>query len=164
MSQKYLSANTCINGEQGRLPALYSKITFTPGTTVFDYGCGKTITLLEEKAKQDGADWIGYDLNWHPDNLDQLENGVDLSVCCNVLNVIDDDNIIKEIINKLATYSKEVIFQIYTGNKSGIGSPTQNNTSWQRNAKRSWYEELIKSLGYTITKATGDFIYIKGVN
>lgn len=165
MGQKYLSANTSINGKQGKLPSLYKKITFPNGGTVVDYGCGSVTDLLEEKAKADGAKWYGYDLTWKPDQetLDILNEGVDLSVCCNVLNVIDDEDTIKNIITNLITHSKETIFQVYTGNENGIGTPTQNNQSYQRNDKRKWYEDLIKELGYNVTKAVGNYIYCKGV-
>lgn len=164
MSQNYSSANTSVNGKQGKLPALYTSIVFPKGSVIVDYGCGSVTDLLEKKAKADECEWHGYDLNWRPDQktLDILNEGVDLAVCCNVLNVIDDEDTIKEIINNLVTHSKQTIFQIHDGNKTGIGEPTMNDC-YQRNCKRDWYENLIREMGFNVTKATGKFIYCQEV-
>jgi len=168
MSQNYTSKATSINGKQGKLPALYNKITFPKGAVVLDYGCGDVTNLMEEKAANDGALWFGYDLFNQPDEVNEksekmLNNGVDIAIACNLLNVIDDEEVIKDIINKLIPNANETIFQIYEGKGDGVGKVTGSD-QYQRNAKRSWYEELIRSLGYTVTKATGNYIYCKGDN
>lgn len=164
MAQTRTSKNTSMNGKQGKLPRLYNKVVFPKGGTVVDYGCGNGTELLEKKALKDGCSWYGYDLYWKPDQttLDVLEKGVDLSVCCNLLNVIDDDETLKEIVSKLIDNSKQVVFQVYTRDGDNIGKPTGDD-DWQRNNTTEWYKEFIESLGYKVTKALkSGFIYCDG--
>ena len=159
--QNYSSANTWVNTKQGKMPSLYKQIIFPNGGIVVDYGCGNETALLEEKAKSDGAIWYGYDLNWKPDQdtLNVLNNGVDLAIACNLLNVIDDDEEVKRIISLLVEHSDNTIFQIYTGNNSDIGKLTKNDC-WQRNNKISWYVDLIRSMGYD-ANSKSNYIYCR---
>lgn len=170
MTQEYLSGETCINGRQGKMPAAFSKLTFEQGQKVFDYGCGEVYDLPKAKVEESGATYIAYDIVWHPETISELHD-IDISICSNVLNVIKEESIIIDIINKLVTNSKQVVFSIHPGSGvdagNNIGRETtdrKGNVSWQRYNSRKWYEELIKSLGYTITKATGNIIYVKGGN
>lgn len=152
--QNYTSKNTSVNGRCNKLPRLYNTITFPKGGRVVDYGCGNITTLLENKAIADECIWYGYDKYWgdeerNNDTLRELNNHVELSVCCNVLNVIDDDEEIKNIIETLINNSDETIIQIYEGNGSGVGKVTKED-QYQRNCKVEWYKDFISKLGYKV--------------
>jgi len=163
MAQRFTSGATSINGKQNKLPTLYNKVTFPSGSVIFDYGCGNGTELMQKKVEEQGCEWYGYDLVWKNDSesLKQLEKGVDIVVACNLLNVIDDVDTIKDIVTKTVRNSGQTIFQVYEGDKSGVGRQTGTD-QWQRNCKRGWYEELIKELGYEVERATGNLIYVKG--
>lgn len=155
--QTYTSAATSINGT--KLPSLYNKVDFTKGITVIDYGCGKYTDHIKERMRENKIQWYGYDPYNQPDivNTETLKHKADTVVCCNVLNVIDDDDTIVDIVHRLFYLGKEVIIQIYEGNKSGIGKQTGAD-QYQRNAKADWYRDLIISLGYNATKK-GNLIF-----
>lgn len=142
--QKYTSAKTSIN--KIKLPAIYNKINFSPGSTVLDYGCGRYISHIQSKVNKQGCTYIPYD----PYNLLGSKiptEKVDYVICSNVLNVIDNIEVIKEIIFMLVNKAKHIAISIYEGDGSGIGKVTGEDT-YQRNEKISDYVKLIQGMGY----------------
>lgn len=143
-TQNYTSAGTSINSSHA--PALFTKGIIPPVSwlTVFDYGCGKYPGIISNAIKNG---YYGYDkFNQSEETnkeffkaLKQTSRNSRVFTCCNVLNVIDDDSVVQEIINFATKNFNHCYFQIYEGNKSGIGKPTKNNTCYQRNAKTADY-------------------------
>lgn len=145
-TQNYTSANTSIN--VGKLPSAFSK--YRAYGRVLDYGCGKFTRVIKLHVIDQGAKYYPYDKY----NMDECVNeysmyighkyGFDTIFCCNVLNVIDNDNVIWEILhtmfNLLNNHSKMYI-QIYEGNKTGKGEPTKVDC-YQRNEKTHDYERF----------------------
>ena len=141
-NQVCTSAGTSMNSRN--LPSAFRR--FQPVGTVLDWGCGKFYDKTRDFVLLHGATlYYPYD----PYNIPGIENirtlnygfVVDTAYCCNVLNVIDSDDIvidtIKSVCSRLALNGK-AYFQIYEGNKSGVGSVTKNDC-YQRNAKTEDY-------------------------
>ena len=105
-------------------------------------GCGKFFDKTRDFVLSHGAyNYFPYDPFNAPagENLRTLNYGFvcDTAFCCNVLNVIDSDDqvieTIKSVCNRLCV-GGIAYFQIYEGNKSGIGSVTKKDC-YQRNSK-----------------------------
>lgn len=145
-TQNYTSANTSMNCNS--LPTAFSKCRAYG--RVLDYGCGKFTNMIKLHVNEQGAKYFPYDKY----NMDEGTNeatmyigqkyGFDTVFCCNVLNVIDNDNVVWEILhtmfNLLNNHSKMYI-QIYEGNKTGIGKVTKTDC-YQRNEKTHDYEKF----------------------
>ena len=145
------SKNTSINN--GRLPKAFHDFSLNiRGSHVCDYGCGKyTSHIRDYVCECGGLSYNPYD----PYNMPELENyitaetarthGYDLVFCCNVLNVIDSDDVVIQIVETLIEWCKSggiVVIQIYEGDKSGFGKCTKKDC-YQRNWKTGKYFELI---------------------
>ena len=164
--QKHTSANTSINGN--KLPTAFTKCR-AYGRTL-DYGCGKYTNMIKLHVNEQGAKYYPYD----PYNMDEGTNeavmyigqkhGFDTIFCCNVLNVIDNNNVIWSILHEmfsmLNNHSKMYI-QIYEGNKSGIGKETKSDC-YQRNEKTVEYTKHFGAFqGAPFTyKITGNIITV----
>lgn len=140
MTQTYTSANTSINST--KLPAVYNKIDWEKAIltnrTVLDYGCGK-FNNAKDFVEETGFEWHGYDKY----NRSREENGsvldflldylrADITVCSNVLNVIDSEEEIKKIARIIRNYSNHYFVTVYEGDKSGNGKSTKWDC-YQRN-------------------------------
>lgn len=156
--QKYTSKNTSVNTT--RVPAVYNKVCWDklPACVkVLDWGCGKDTTLTSEMLDKHGLVHVGYDPNWKT----EIENVAATSllgiaeafVCSNVLNVIDDDDIIRDICDKAAQH-KYFFITVYEGDKSGVGKRSKEDC-YQRNEKVKSY------LKYFNNQAIHDGLYIK---
>lgn len=157
MAQLYSSKNTSVNTT--KLPAIYNKIHWRRymGHKVVDYGCGqkKTQNLIKKYLSQFDIEYLPYD----PYNCTQEENekaifelqngNVSCIICSNVLNVIYEDEIVDDIIERLnrftCRYNKYVLsfrcavyVSVYEGNKTGIGKRSKKDC-WQRNEKKESY-------------------------
>lgn len=138
--QKFTSAGTSINSTTA--PALFKKVTFQDDDTVFDYGCGKYPEIIAESLN---CDYFGYDKFNQPESVNNAfmraakvaPNRV--FTCCNVLNVIDSDDVVQSIIDYATANFSRIYFQIYEGNKSGTAKITKNGTCYQRNTKTADY-------------------------
>lgn len=173
--QKITSANTSINNS--KLPTAFTKFAhLIKGSHVCDYGCGKYVShICEHVWKYSGLTYNPYD----PYNQQEIENshtliigkyyGFDLIFCCNVLNVIDSEYVIKNVLHEMKQMLKStgtVIIQIYEGNKSGIGKQTKKDC-YQRNWKTAQYLNLVFEVFSTfnyIINITGNYITIKGID
>ena len=159
-NQKYNSANTSIN--KTKLPAIYNKINWNKikeewqpahvdKPCVLDYGCGRYTDHIKEFLADLGFDYIGYDPNWPSDpNWEKVLPAV--IICSNVLNVIAEDDIVKEIIKKIQNYKQPYFITIYEGNGSGIGAVSQKNC-YQRNLKAASYRFFFKYKGFALKKS-----------
>lgn len=143
--QKYSSKNTSVNTGKN-LPAVYRKINWnsipTYITHLVDWGCGKDTQNVEKWLKSCRIDrYVGYDPNWRTkaDN-DLAEKSIgfhNIFVCSNVLNVIDDDDIVKDIVEK-AISSPIYFVTVYEGSRSGVGRQSKDDC-YQRNCKTKDY-------------------------
>ena len=156
--QKYTSKNTSVNTT--RVPAVYNKVQWDKlpaGVKVLDWGCGKDTTLTSQMLEQHGLVHVGYDPNWKTEvenvAATSLLGIADAFVCSNVLNVIDDDNIVKDICQKAARH-KHFFIYVYEGDRSGIGKRSKEDC-YQRNAKTKSY------IQYFTDAAIHDGLYVK---
>ena len=156
--QKYTSKNTSVNTT--RVPAVYNKVCWDKlpaGAKVLDWGCGKDTALTSGMLDKHGLIHVGYDPNWKT----RIENVAAMSllgiadafVCSNVLNVIDDDNTVRDICDKAAKHTYFFIY-VYEGDRSGVGKRSKEDC-YQRNEKTKSY------LQYFSEQAIHDGIYIK---
>lgn len=150
MTQRHTSADTSINTLNRVYKTYVSSMPI--GTTILDYGCGKYDTN-RDFAESCGCTWFGYD----PYSKTEEENSVaincepDYVICSNVLNVIDNDETLKNIIAEIKSKNVQVFFTIYEGNKSGIGKETKNNC-WQRNEKVVDYIPMLREFYSTVIR------------
>lgn len=171
--QKFTSANTSIN--KNRLPALYNKITLCGN--VLDYGCGKYTDHIRARVMSEPLtesirfydpfnqpDTINHDA-WNYGHI----HGYDRIVCCNVLNVIDDADMIHTILENMFSMIRNnlttIYIQIYEGDKSGIGRVTKNDC-FQRNEPTSQYMNyllyMVNDYSFDV-KVTGNIIIISNI-
>lgn len=155
----YTSANTSIN--KNKLPSAYRY--YTPLGDVLDYGAGKYTEHICDYVHSMGAHYYPYDPYNQSDSVNTLafqygeRKGFDTVYCCNVLNVINCDDIIFYVCRDLLHMCKiggRVIIQIYEGNKSGKGRETKPDC-YQRNEKTTAYLWVLEKLAYV----GYDFVY-----
>ena len=158
VEQEYSSADTAINGPQGKLPAVFKMINIPNGSLVLDYGGGKPEAEAVAQAYLDQFD--ATEAIYDPFNQTQEHNsevvkmcrangGADIAVCSNVLNVIKEPevrlNVLKNI-KKLTKPNGSVYITVYEGSGSGEGSATQKNKSYQNNRKTAGYLEEVQQI------------------
>ncbi len=143
--QHRTSAGTSINAR--KLPILYSKLAkagvLAHGTGI-DLGCGKYTDHIADFVHAQGGTVMFYDPYNQPAtvNAETLfhRNRSHYCICSNVLNVIDDDDAVRDVIRKAVALGNGIAyFTVYEGNGTGIGSETQKGLSWQRNMKLHKY-------------------------
>lgn len=130
-----------------------SPFKFAPGSVNFDLGGGKYDTATDymkglgvENVVFDPAN-RGFDYNMQ--SLKRIEElgGADTVTVNNVLNVLKGADIILSVIQQAAECVKpdgQVIFQIYTGNKLGIGGrPKSKPDQYQQHKTADRYVPLI---------------------
>ena len=160
MTQKYSSANTSVNKTSPA--AIWRKINFAflkthAINTVIDYGCGQYGSITYRFCKTKGINfYYPYDPYWlsseqNKQTMEHLQNKDTVCICANVLNVIWEDEVIKNIVSNITKASIWAV-QIYEGNKSGVGKQTKLNC-YQRNQRTKDYLHFFNKCGN---------IYIKG--
>jgi hypothetical protein len=173
--QNYSSKYTSVNTKQ--LPAVYSKINWNKlpkhMLSILDWGCGRDTTYLKEwlEVYQKVPHYIRYDPNWctEEENNYALEclGFANIFVCSNVLNVIDDESIIRDICDKASKHSIYFI-TVYEGNKSGVGKQSKTDC-FQRNEKTENYfrffpsSQLCGPLSLVKSRLLGPLTLKKGV-
>ena len=143
--QKYSSKNTSVNTT--RVPAVYNKVHWDKllkGVKVLDWGCGKDTELTSKMLAKHGLIHIGYDPYWKSDIDKSIFGSVDVFVCSNVLNVIDDDSIVQDICQKAAMH-KYFFITVYEGDKSGVGRCSKADC-YQRNERLKSYTRFFKDV------------------
>ena len=147
MAQNFTSAATAVNGKAGKLPAIYKKINLD-GLCILDIGCGAEVSHIRSFCKKSGAKWYGIDPYNRTDSQNRYnfsewkkaaESGAEtLVVSSNVLNVIDDERVIKGAVNAITVNGGAYVVTVYEGNGSGVGKQTGVD-QWQRNEKLKEY-------------------------
>lgn len=154
--QKRSSMNTSVN--TSRLPSIWGKLDYDWMRihliqNIVDYGCGRKATqdkvYLNLRCRLPTTHaYFPYDPYWGDADRNEMTlrcltvyQEADLCICANVLNVIDDDEELEKIIKEV-TQAKYWAFQIYEGDKSGIGKESKVGC-WQRNAKTDFYVKFI---------------------
>lgn len=151
MSQTCTSAGTSVNSR--RLPAVYRKFPARFGGLLLDYGCGKYIdhirNVVEVAAKMS---YLPYDPYNQPEETNAktweavqwaAANVVPVDVVCsNVLNVIDDDDTVRSIVQQIASIAHATggtaYITVYEGDRSGVGRKTGPD-QYQRNQPLEYY-------------------------
>ena len=164
MSQTRTSANTSIN--KTKLPAVFNRFTFAPGSIVFDYGSGKYTDHIR-KALPDCC-YLPFDPYNQPAAVNErsqftLEFSARFSgrpviiVCSNVLNVIDDENALRTVAEDLFHLARHTggtaLVTVYEGDRSGTGRETGQD-QWQRNERTRDYLRLFPEGSATIKNNT----------
>lgn len=154
MAQGYTSKATSIN--RNKLPAVYRKVQLS-APYVLDYGCGKYTDHIRSALPL--HTFLPYDpynqpMEVNTDSMLMVDIAIGKRypvdvVCSNVLNVIDDDDTIREIVRQVESIVNRsggnAYFTVYEGNRSGIGKasgwdqyqrnePTRNYLRFFRNA------------------------------
>lgn len=143
-TQEISSAATSIS-TVNRIYKLLPEFGYKNEIIIMDYGCGK-YDKNKEEAEKHGYKWFGYD----PYNRSEYENKLTsklmklikphVIICSNVLNVLENDDVLKDVLNQIYDYASEdtdVYITIYEGDKSGVGKVTTKG--YQRNAKLDDY-------------------------
>ena len=152
--QKFTSANTSIN--RNKLPKVYRKVPITGA--VLDYGCGKYISHIKHFLWDNDAYLLPYDpynqtheVNWR--TIRELKRIRDEKepltiVCSNVLNVIDDDETVQDICERIERWINDTdgiaYITVYEGNKSGVGKQTGKD-QYQRNEPLVFYRKFFRN-------------------
>lgn len=145
-NQEFSSKNTSVNSRN--LPTAFRKFGVGKNEVVLDYGCGKFYDRAAKFCFDRGASlYLPYDKYNCTSNMNNItaeymeKYGVDRVFCCNVLNVIKEDNVIQYIVDDCLSNLRScgmAVFQIYSGNNSGVGAPSKNDC-YQRNCKAQSY-------------------------
>ena len=160
--QRHTSAGTSINAK--KLPVLYSKLAkagvLAHGTGI-DFGSGKYTDHLSDFVSAQGGTMMFYDPYNQPASVNAAtlfhRNRSLFCLCSNVLNVIDDDDAVRNAIRKAVRLGDGIAyFTVYEGDRSGIGKETQNGLSWQRNQKLRSYGAYCS--GYNVEFSDGMMI------
>lgn len=162
--QEYSSADTAINGKQGKLPAVFSKAVIPTGAIVLDYGGG---TVESEQVAQNYLDkYNAIEMLYDPYNQTAEHNrqvlteigkrgGADVAICSNVLNVIKEQEarmFVLTSIKKLLKPGATAFISVYEGNGLGEGNATQGGKSYQNNAKLVSYLDEVQQVFPNATK------------
>ena len=150
--QKHSSSNTSVNSS--KLPVVYKRAALT-SNVVFDIGCGKFIDHIRKHLGD--RQYFPYDPFNQPESVNMISKAnvmncisdhipVDV-ICSNVLNVICEEDVIKDItgtIDMIVNSSGGTGYvTVYEGNRSGIGKQTGPN-QYQRNEKLKSYLQYFR--------------------
>ena len=137
-TQQFTSAGTSLN----QVPALHKKLVnvygLEPGTVNFDNGAGKFDKATDFFA-ENGVANVRYDPYNLPEDVNAAADDYlglcDTSTCANVLNVIKEPEVQKDVLRR----SKEMLkpggvlyVSVYEGDRSGVGRQSKNDC-WQNN-------------------------------
>lgn len=149
--QNYNSAVTSLN----QVSRVHTSIDWQPDTVVLDYGGGK-FDKATEYMKDKGVLNLVYDpfnrkASHNNEVLSYLAEygGADSVICANVLNVIQEDDVVKKVLKDLDKYCKsggKIYICVYEGNKSGDGKNDDKRKSYQRNMKTKGYLPIIEEM------------------
>jgi hypothetical protein len=149
--QSISSADTSLN----QVPALFKSSAFDApeGSRNLDIGGGKYDKGTEYLAAEKGVDSYVYDpfnrsAEHNKSVLDEFSgNPADTVTAANVLNVIKEPEARLDVIQRAFDNLKpggKAYFDIYEGNKSGVGKETTKG--WQNNMKAAEFEDEIRSV------------------
>lgn len=158
--QEFKSNKTAGNGKQGRLPAVFKKANIPERALVLDYGGGTSESEAVAQAYLDQFD--AREMLFDPFNQTAEHNrnvvkelrsngGADVAICSNVLNVIKEQEVRLDLLNKIKKLLKSgatAYISVYEGadKDRGVGKVTQNGESFQNNLKLESYLEEVQSV------------------
>ena len=151
MKQKFTSKDTSIN--KNRVPALFKKVSFFGVKTNYDCGGGKYDTATDYLLTIGIINHIVDKYNRTKEWNKKHDVVCDSATCSNVLNVIAEKEIRKEIIIECYNHCKMfTAFYIYEGNKSNKGKKTKKDC-WQNNFTTDKYlDEILDIFGNATMK------------
>ncbi len=157
--QDFNSAKTSLN----QISRIHTNTKFEPNTVVLDYGGGKFDKAVEFMKSQNVLNLVYDPYNRSNEHnrevLDYIKenNGADYVVCANVLNVIKEESIIRNVLEDLDKYCKNggiIRICVYEGNKQNDGKGNDSKNTYQRNSKTKDYEQIIRDVyenkGYNV--------------
>jgi hypothetical protein len=160
--QAISSANTSLN----QIPASFKTIGWEPGAANADIGGGRfdagTEFLSRQGVRNLVFDPFNRDEEFNRRVFGELKKGTDTATVSNVLNVIAEPEIRREVIRQAAKAIKPggtAYFQIYEGDGDGVGR--QTTKGWQNNAKTASYLEDVEKYFSDVTRK-GNVIAAKG--
>lgn len=149
MVQEFTSANTSINSS--KVPAVFKKIWWGTNPINLDIGGGKFDTATNY------LDGLGVkNLIYDPYNRSEAHNAqilaflaehgkVDSATLSNVLNVIKEPEVRRELLVFAQKHARKVFITVYEGNRSGIGKASKKGC-WQENRKLTDYVQEVKNV------------------
>ena len=144
ISQEFTSENTSINS--GKLPAIFKLIHLAPGTINIDYGGGKFDNVAEYLAPMDVINLVYDPYNRTPEHNREVirtvkkAGGADSATCSNVLNVIKEPEVRRNVLENIRRLIKPegvVYITVYEGSGRGNEGPTKSG--YQLNRKTADY-------------------------
>lgn len=144
ISQEFTSENTSINS--GKLPAIFKLIHLAPGTINIDYGGGKFDNVAEYLAPMDVINLVYDPYNRTPEHNREVirtvkkAGGADSATCSNVLNVIKEPEVRRNVLENIRRLVKPegvVYITVYEGSGRGNEGPTKSG--YQLNRKTADY-------------------------
>lgn len=151
ISQEFTSENTSINS--GKLPAIFNMVSFKPGTINIDYGGGRFDNVAEYLSQYDVINLVYDPYNRTPEHNKEVirtvrrSGGADTATCSNVLNVIKEPEVRKNVlenIKKLVKPTGVVYITVYEGTGKGNEGPTKSG--YQMNRKTADYLSEIQEV------------------
>jgi len=136
-----------------QVPALHKKLEWADGSVNLDLGGGRFDTATEWLADRGVRNLVLDRYNRSPEHnrgvLDEVaDSGPDTVTVANVLNVIRDPEMRREVMETAAELVRPggtVYFAVYEGDRSGKGRVTSKG-SWQENRRLRTYLDEIKAV------------------
>lgn len=165
IEQKYSSAATSINSK--KVPMLFHKIEFNPGTINLDYGAGKwdTASQFLNKLGVTNYPYDPYNRSDEENELAMVTKNYDTATLSNVLNVIEEGQIRRKIIQDLKNHVKDggiIYITVYEGDHSSKIKHNEKRNSCQLNRPlRDYLPDLIPIFEKEEIKIKNKVIMIK---
>jgi len=165
IKQKYSSATTSINSK--KVPMLFHKIEFKPGTINLDYGAGKwnTASQFLNKLGVTNYPYDPYNRSDEENELAMVTKNYDTATLSNVLNVIEEGQIRRKIIQDLKNHVKDggiIYITVYEGDRSSKIKRNEKRNSCQLNRPlRDYLPDLIPIFEKEEIKIKNKVIMIK---
>lgn len=136
IKQKYSSAATSINSK--KVPVLFKKIKFKPGTSNLDYGAGKwdTASQFLESLGVINYPYDPYNRTEEENNVALSKTDYDTATLSNVLNVISEREIRHQILKDIKAHVKDggiIYISVYEGDGSSKIKYNEKKNSCQLN-------------------------------
>lgn len=151
IDQEFTSENTSINST--KLPAVFRMVQFEPGTINIDYGGGRFDNVADYLTQFDVINLVYDPYNRSKEHNKEVirtlrkAGGADTATCSNVLNVIKEPEVRKNVlenISKIVKPSGKVYITVYEGSGKGDEGPTKSG--YQLNRKTADYLEEIQQV------------------
>lgn len=152
--QEFSSAGTSINGK--KVPAIFKRIKWEPGTKNLDWGGGKYDTACDymRDIGCQNAIYDPYNRTPGENAMTLLDAPYDTATVSNVLNVIKEKSARVGTVENALIYLKSggtMYIGVYEGDGSGAGRKTKTGC-WQNNRKLEDYMEELERFRPVIRK------------